>query len=221
MRIIQFFKSLHFLFSVIAVLIALLICLGNGYYRSKTLIVNVPVVEPDLGPSKIKYLLVQKSQYLEPTGKELYDSLRFKQRFDVKTSILNSSEKPVSPFLKTTQGEKNLKEQDLNLGKGWNVSFVESILPEEQNYKKQKFYRIRVATVKSPDQASEIWAVIKSKNPIVFENCKFIVDKKSLSDGSIVYCIALGEYRHREDTYAMVSRLNSVGQNAYVYEIFK
>ena len=197
------------------------ICVGSIYYKYKVSVINVPVIEPDLGPSKIRYLLVQKSQYLEPNGKELYESLRFKQRSDAKANILNFSEKPISPFLKTDKGEKDLKEQNLNADKGWSISFVESPLLQEQNYKKQKFYRIRVATVKSPDQANEIWAVIKSKNPIVFENCKFMVDKKFLSDGSIVYCIALGEYKNREDTYAMVSRLNSVGQSAYVYEIFK
>jgi hypothetical protein len=223
MRITQFFRSFYFLIFVSVSLIVLAACLYCIFYRSKILIVDVPVIEPELGPTKVRYLFIEKPQQLERTGKEIYASLKVMQGLDNKVNIINI-EKPISPLLKPLKGGKTPKEQDLvalNSSKGWSMTFIEGSLKEEHNCKKQKFYRIRVATVKSPEKANEIWDIIKSKNPIVFENCKFIIDKKSLSDGSIVYNIALGEYKNREDTYAMVSRLNSIGQNAYVYEILK
>jgi hypothetical protein len=219
----KFFNFFYFGIVILFTLAGLLA--GVFYYRIKLVELPVPIIEADPGPRKIRYLLATKSQDSDTLGKELYESLQSRQERNKakhQVNVLNLAEKPLAANLKLLPQKQSSITKDLISNKGWTVHFEQErkALDLDQS-KKCKFYRIRVATVKSPDQASIVWAAIKSKNPIVFEKCKFLIDKKSLPNGSIIYCLALGEYKTPEETYAMLSSLRSVGQKAYSYEVLK
>ncbi len=223
MRIKKFFGSRYFWAVLFFVTIAFFS--GTFYYQFRFLHASVPVIEADTGPRKIRYLLANKAQTLDTLGKELYESLQFKRELNQQkhpVNILNLPEKPLFGTLQLPTQKQNLIKQDQALNRGWTVHFEEEkqSLDLEQP-KKRKFYRVRVATVKSPDQANIVWSGIKAKNPIVFEKCKFLIDKKSLSNGSIIYCVALGEYKTREETYSILSSLRNVGQKAYTYQVLE
>jgi hypothetical protein len=209
--------------------ILLVLCLGLFgifYWRANFSINYVPMIEPDSGPRKIRYLLPQSAQNANKMGNELYELLRFKKRFEQfaeSVSILRVPERPSHVLEQKVQSNQHDIQGETISPHGWNLYFNSSnhFAENDSNLYKRKLYRIRVATVRSPEHAVAVWSAIKATNPLIFEKCNFIVDKTVLSDGAIVYCVALGEYKDRKDTYAMVSRLKSVGQHSCVYEVLE